>query len=61
MEDEPSINISRHLVAKSIHALFPNSAKEFWETEDPRTHVTAPKNPTPTIDLLDTTKPNRTN
>jgi hypothetical protein len=53
MEDEPSINISRHLVAKSIYALFPNSAKVFCETEDPRTHATTPKNPTPTIDLLD--------
>src|SRR6266404_558691 len=30
IEDEPSINISRHLIAKSIYALFPNSAKEFW-------------------------------
>ena len=40
IEDETSINISRHLIAKSISALFPNSAKEFWETEDPRTHTT---------------------
>jgi len=39
IEDNPSINISRHLIAKSIYALFPNSTKEFWETEDPRTHT----------------------
>ena len=56
IEDEPSINISRHLIAKSISALFPNSAKESWETEGPRAHVTTPNYPMPTIDLLDTKK-----
>jgi hypothetical protein len=56
IEDEPSINISRHLIAKSISALFPNSAKEFRETEDPRAHITTLNYPMPTIDLLDTQK-----
>ncbi|KAN0070318.1 hypothetical protein V8E54_011899 [Elaphomyces granulatus] len=55
-EGEYSINISRHLIAKSIYALIPNSAKEFWETEDPRTHITTLNYPMPTIDLLDPQK-----
>jgi hypothetical protein len=56
IEDEPSINISRHLIAKSIYALFPNSAKEFWETEDPRIRITTLNYPMPTINLLDPQK-----
>jgi len=54
IEDEPSFNISRHLIAKSIYALFPNSAKEFWRQEDPGTHIAMLNYPMPTIDLLDT-------
>jgi len=56
IEDNPSINISRHLIAKSIYALFPNSTKEFWETEDPRTHTKTLNYPMPAINLLDPQK-----
>ena len=56
IEDDLAIDISRHLIAKSIYALFPNSTKEFWETEDPRTHITTLNYPMPTINLLDTHK-----
>ena len=54
--DDPSINISRHLIAKSINALFPNSTKDFWETEDPRAQTKSLNYPMPTITLLDTQK-----
>jgi uncharacterized protein DUF6589 len=56
IEDDLSIDISRHLIVKSIYALFPNSTKEFWETEDPRTHTKTLNYPMPTINLLDPQK-----
>jgi hypothetical protein len=56
IEDDLSIAISRHLIAKSIHTLFPNSTKDFWESEDPRTHTKTLNYPMPTINLLDPQK-----
>ena len=55
-DDDLSTDISRHLIAKSIYALFPNSTKEFWETEDPETHTKTLNYPMPNINLLDPQK-----
>jgi hypothetical protein len=55
VEDKASIYISRHLIAQSIYALFPNSMK-FWETEDPRTHSSTLNFPMPKINLIDSQK-----